>query len=114
MTAMRQKHISKKYCSHIIVKIIEQAIKDCADFNFHDFILTMVSAIPTYNGFSDADAFTSFFISHLNDIDMDTIKEVLMIYNGNGQCIRRGHHDADMAEINQYIQTHQAEDTSEE
>ena len=39
-----------------------EAIKDCADFNFHDFILTMVSAIPTYNGFSDADAFTSFCV----------------------------------------------------
>jgi hypothetical protein len=91
-----------------------EAIKDCDDFNLHEFLIKLVSAIPTYNGFSDADAFTSFFIKHLDAVEMGTIEDVLKIYRGNSQCCLRRHHDTDIAVINQYIQDHQAKDTPEE
>lgn len=93
---------------------IYEAVKDCDDFNLHEFLIKMVSAIPSYNGFSDADVFTSFFIKHLDDIEISTIEEVLKIYKGNAQCIWRGHHNTDIGVINQYIQEHQTEDVVEE
>lgn len=80
------------------------SLKDCADFNVEEFMKIMVSAIPTYNGFCDADKFMSSFKTHMQELSIDAIKEIIEIYHKNYQCTRRDKHSADIAEVRTYIE----------
>lgn len=80
--------------------------KESEDFNFADFMLVMVKAVPSFNGFHDADSFMSFFKSHLEELTIDEIKNVMKIYRSNGQCTNRARHSSDVIEIKSYIDEH--------
>lgn len=85
-------------------KVLYDAVKNSEDFVLSEFITILVESIPSYNGFYDADCFSNFFIDHLNDLSVEEIKEVLGIYQGNGQCTNRDRYTADLLEIEKNIQ----------
>ena len=94
---------------------IYETVKECDDFDLSEFVVIMAKAIPTYNGFCDADCFMSFFKDHLEELSIENINEVLRIYLSNGQCTNRARDAADMAEIDKYINEHEEiEDVSDE
>lgn len=78
-------------------------LKDCDDFDFAEFVKIMINAVPSFNGYSDADCFMSFFKKHLSDLTIDDIEAVLKIYRRNGQCTNRARNESDMAEIEKYL-----------
>lgn len=84
-----------------------KTLKDCDDFDIVEFMKEMVSHIPSYNGFYDADAFMRSFISHLAEMPVEAINEILGIYQKNNQCTNRGRHAADMTEVKKYLEEHQ-------
>ena len=84
------------------------ALKDCDDFDVSEFMKEMVSHIPSFNGFYDADVFMSSFISHLAELSKESIEEVMKIYKRNNQCTNRGRHASDMAVVNKYLEEHQS------
>lgn len=79
---------------------------DHADFDIDEYMKLMVSRISSYNAFSDADAFMSSFLKHIDKIKVDTIDEVLKIYKTNNQCTNRARHTSDMVEVNKYLEEH--------
>lgn len=81
-------------------------LKDCDDFKVDEFMKIMVTQIPTWSGFDAADSFMDSLKSHIQELSIDTIKEILQIYRRNPQCINRGRHLADIAEVNKYIADH--------
>ena len=94
---------------------IYETVKECDDFDLSEFVVIMAKAIPTFNGFDDADCFMRFFKDHLEELSIENINKVLEIYRGNGQCTNRARHTADMAEIDKYINEHEEiEDVSDE
>ena len=85
-----------------------KALKDCDDFDVNEFMKVMATHIPSYYGFSDADAYMTSFISHINEVSIDTIDEVLKIYNGNDQCTNRAKHTADITEVTKFLEEHRS------
>lgn len=85
------------------IDTLYETVKRSLNFDINDFMLIMVERIPNYNGFSDADIFTQFFISHLKEMNKDSISKVLDIYDLNGQCVNRGKHKVDMEKIEKYL-----------
>ena len=65
----------------------------------------MVSQIPHFNGFSDADNFMDSFIIHMNELSLASIEEIIGKYNSNNQCIYRTRHPKDINIVNNYIKT---------
>ena len=80
-----------------------RTLKDCDDFDVNSFMKQMVTNIPTFNAFSDADCFMTSFISHMKEMTVEGIEEVMKIYRGNTQCVNRGRHKADVAEVKKYL-----------
>lgn len=80
-----------------------ETVKECDDFDLAEFVVIMVKAIPTYDGFNDADRYMNFFKEHITELSISEIQEVLEIYRSNGQCTNRGRNDDDMLEIGKYI-----------
>lgn len=78
-------------------------LKDCEGFNFGEFAKIMVSAIPRFNGFSDADSFMDFFKEHIQALSAKEVEEVMQIYRGNSQCVNRARHSSDIVEIKKYL-----------
>jgi hypothetical protein len=78
----------------------------CDDFDIAVFMQKLVSRIPAYFGFDDADSFMRSFISHLEEMSIETIEEIISVYKKNSQCTNRGRHSADMAIVNKYLEEH--------
>lgn len=89
-----------------------ETVKDCDDFDFAEFVIIMAKAIPTFNGFYDADCYMSFFKEHITELSIPEINDVLKIYQGNGQCTNRVRDVADMAEIEKYIKEQESTEES--
>lgn len=51
------------------------SLKKVDNFDFNEFMIIMIKAIPKYWGFDAADCYTSFFIKHIKEIDEETIKK---------------------------------------
>lgn len=85
------------------IETLYKALKDCDDFDINEFMKQMVTHIPRFNAFSDADSFMSSFISHMKEMTVDGIEEILKIYRGNIQCVNRGRHKTDIAEVQKYL-----------
>ena len=83
-----------------------RTLKDCHDFDVNEFMKEMVSQIPSYSAFHDADVFMNSFIRHIEEMSIDAIEEVLKIYNRNSQCTNRGSHTSDMSVVNKYLEEH--------
>lgn len=81
-------------------------LKDCDDFSIDEFMIEMVSNIPSYYGYYSADCFMTSFISHLDDMSIDSINRVIKLYNINPQCTGRNRHKNDMEIINKYLDDH--------
>lgn len=97
-------------------EMLYEVVKDCDDFNLAEFVVIMANAIPTFNGFYDADCYMSFFKDHITKLSISEINDVLKIYRRNGQCTNRARDSADMAEIEKYIKEQESteENTVEE
>lgn len=80
--------------------------KECEDFSLAEFTIIQVKAIPTFNGFSDADCFMSFFKDHLTELNVSDINAVMKIYWRNNQCTNRARHSEDYSIIEKYIEEH--------
>lgn len=83
-------------------------VKESDDFSLVEFVTIMANAIPTFNGFYDADCFMSFFKDHLTELTVCDIKEVMKIYRRNSQCTNRARHSEDNSIIIRYIGEHEA------
>ena len=83
-----------------------RTLSECHDFDINQFMKEMVSAIPTFNAFHDADVFVSCFMEHLEEMSLEDIKDVLRIYNANPQCRNRAKDKVDMDKINKYLEEH--------
>lgn len=81
-------------------------LNECHDFDINQFMKEMVANIPSYSAFHDADVFMNSFIRHLEEMSIDTIKEVMNIYKRNSQCTNRGRHTSDMKAINSFLEEH--------
>lgn len=79
------------------------------DFDLTEFSKIQVKAIPSFNGFSDADCFMDFFKKHLSEFTVGDIKEVMKIYRRNNQCTNRTRHSEDYSIIEKYINEHETE-----
>lgn len=83
-----------------------ECLKQEPDFNADEFMKLMVNSIPFYNGFHDADVFTSSLKKHIEELSINGINEILTIYNKNNQCTMRSAHTTDISVINQYLSDH--------
>ena len=83
-----------------------RTLNACHDFDIDQFMKEIVSEIPTFNAFHDADVFMSFFMDHLEEMSIDAIEEVLKIYKRNPQCTNRGRHTSDMKVVDKYLEEH--------
>ena len=85
-----------------------RTLSECHDFDLAQFMKEIVSEIPTFNAFHDADVFMSCFMDHLEEMSVNDIEEVLKIYKRNSQCTNRGRHTSDMNVINKYLEEQRA------
>lgn len=81
-----------------------EVVKNCEDFNLYEFCSIMVSAIPDYNGFDDADCYMAFLKNHVEELTASDLRGIVDIYNMNDQCYRRIRHTEDMDVINAYLE----------
>lgn len=88
-------------------------LQECDEFNVEGFMTIMVSRIPSYSGFSDADDFMDSFISHMEELSLDSIEEIIRIYRRNNQCTNRARHPKDIKTVNDYIETLKASSATE-
>ncbi len=86
------------------IETIYKVIKSCDTFNMEEYLRLMINAVPSFNGFSDADRYMDFLEEHLSEISIDTIKEILEVYNKNLQCTKRDRSSDDVAIIKKYIE----------
>lgn len=87
----------------IYSETIYNCVKDSEDFDLVDYTLIMVKSISDYLGFEEANSFMNFLKKHLNELDIEDIKEVMKVYNSNNQCTGRYRHKEDMIIIKKYI-----------
>ena len=87
---------------------LDRTLSECHDFDLAQFMKEIVSEIPTFNAFHDADVFMSCFMDHLEEMSVNDIEEVLKIYKRNSQCTNRGRHTSDMNVINKYLEEQRA------
>lgn len=80
-------------------------LKECNDFNIDSFMKLMVSRIPSFNGFDAADAFMRSMLNHIEEMSVETIKEIMRIYRGNSQCINRARHPSDVEAVRKYLES---------
>lgn len=90
-----------------------KTLHKCDDFDIVVFMKEMVSHIPSYMGFDDADAFMNSFTNHLEEMSIEAIDEIITIYKKNSQCINRGRHSSDMATVNKFLDEHRPSSTEE-
>ena len=74
------------------------------NFDLNEYTEIMIDRVSNYNGFGEADYFTSFFIEHFDDLSEDVIKEIIKKYNVNTQCYRRSRHKKDADEIQRKLE----------
>ena len=79
-------------------------LKDCHDFDITVFMKEMVSNIPRFSAYHDADIFMSSFIRHMEEIPVSVIKEIIEIYEKNPQCTNRNRHTTDISTVNKYLE----------
>lgn len=96
-----QENDKLKQPSH--TELLYDTLHDCHDFDINAFMKELVSHIPKFNAFHTADLFMSSFISHLEEMSVDTIEEIIKIYSENPQCTNRGRHTSDLAVVNKHI-----------
>lgn len=84
-------------------EILYKTVNVCDDFDLAEYVITMASSIPNYDGYTSADRYMAFFKDHLKELSLPVINEVLNICKSNRQCTGRSRHEADMDEINKYI-----------
>lgn len=84
-------------------EILYSVLKDCDGFNLDSFMKLMVSRIPTFNGFDAADSFMRSMLNHVEELSVETIKEIMRIYRGNGQCVNRARHSSDVETVRKYL-----------
>ena len=87
-----------------------KTLHTCHDFDIDAFMKEMVTHVPRFSAFNDADSFMSSFISHMEDMSIDTIEEVMDVYKGNPQCTNRGRHASDMDVVNDFLAKHRHPD----
>ena len=92
--------LKQAYYTETLYKVL----KDCDNFNINEFMKEIVSHIPSYSAYRDADAFMSSFISHLAEMTIEGVEEVIGIYKRNNQCTNRSRHSTDIAEVNKYLE----------
>lgn len=93
----------KKPC---YTETLYRTLNECHDFDLAQFMKEIVSKIPTFNAFHDADVFMNCFIDHLEEMSTDDIEEIMKIYKRNSQCTNRGRHSSDMHVINKFLEAH--------
>lgn len=76
-----------------------ETLKDEEDFDINEFIIIMINAVPSYNGFGSADSFMTFFKSHYREFSDEAIDKVMDEYSKNDQCTNRLRHDYDIKEV---------------
>lgn len=79
-----------------------ESLNGCDDFNIEKFMNIMVNSIPSYDGFRDADVFMDSFKTHIREMSINSIEEIMKIYMKNRQCTNRARHSSDMDEIKKY------------
>lgn len=98
--AVQQADSSEKLCS---------VLKECDGFNMDSFMKLMVSRIPTYHGFDDADAFMGSMLNHIEELTIETIKEIMRIYRGNSQCVNRARNSSDVEAVKKHLDSRSEE-----
>ena len=81
-----------------------KTLNECHDFDVNQFMKELVSAIPKFNAFHDADVFMSSFVDHLAEMTIDAIEEIMEIYESNSQCTNRNRHKTDKEKIEQHLE----------
>ena len=92
--------LKQAYYTETLYKVL----KDCDNFNINEFMKEIVSHIPSYSAYRDADAFMSSFITHIAEMTIEGIEEVIGIYKRNNQCTNRSRHSTDIVEVNKYLE----------
>lgn len=80
-----------------------ETLKDEEDFDINEFIIIMINAVPSYNGFGSADSFMTFFKSHYREFSDEAIDKVMDEYSKNDQCTNRFRHDYDIKEVEKLL-----------
>lgn len=83
---------------------IYNILKEHDGFDINEFMKDMVAHIPSFSAFRDADAFMSSFMSHLDEMTIEDIEEVLRTYRKNNQCTNRARHTTDITTISKYVE----------
>ena len=80
-------------------------LKECDGFDIDFFMKLMVSRIPKYNGFDAADAFMRSMLNHIEDLSVETVREIMRVYKTNSQCINRARNSSDLDEVKKYLES---------
>ena len=91
-----------------------QSLRSEADFNTAQFMKIMIERIPRYYGFDEANSFMDSFKNHLEELSVEDIEIIMDTYRKNDQCVNRGKHSTDVAEINRYIEEHKKKECNQE
>ena len=85
------------------INTLYDCLKDVNNFDFKEFMVIMVQAIPKYWGYDAADRYTAFFANHLQEMDEETIETIAAHYKNNNQCYERARHENDANKINEEL-----------
>lgn len=91
-----------------------QSLRSEADFNTAQFMKIMIERIPRYYGFDEANSFMDSFKNHLEELSVEDIEIIMDTYRKNDQCVNRGKHSTDVAEINRYIEERKKKECNQE
>lgn len=86
------------------INTLYDCLKGVDNFDFKEFMVIMVQAIPRYWGYDAADSYTAFFVEHLQEMNQETIETIAKHYNKNNQCYERSRHENDASRINKELE----------
>ena len=95
-------------------EILYGIMKDCNDFDLAEYSLLMLDSIPSFNGFSDADAYMGFLKEHLSELGISDVKEIMKHYSQNSQCTNRSRHAEEFLVLQEYIKEKSNPETGED
>ena len=80
-----------------------EVLHESFEFSLSEYMTIMMKAVPTWEGFSDADCVISCLLKHLEDLTANEVEALMEIYDCNNQFYGRRRHSFDRDKIDSYI-----------
>lgn len=80
-----------------------EVLHESFEFSLSEYMTIMMKAVPTWEGFSDADCVISCLLKHLEDLTANEVEVLMEIYDCNNQFYGRRRHSFDRDKMDSYI-----------